>query len=179
MNFKNINKMKKVILVIGILLASNVITFAQKVAYVDTEYILSQVPEYKTAQEELDKISAQWQKEIELKYAEISKMHTAYEVEQILLTEEMKKRREADIKEKEKEVRELQKQKYGTDGELFKKRQELIKPVQDKIYNAIKIIATKGSYSIIFDKASSLTMLYTSDKLDKSDAVLKQMGYGK
>ena len=168
--------MKKIILLIGILLITNLTTFAQKVAYVDTQYILNQIPEYKTAQEELDKISAQWQKEIEAKYEEIDKMRKAYEAEQILLTDEMKKKREADIEDKEKEARELQKQKFGIDGELFRKRQELVKPIQDKVYNAIKTVATKGTYGIIFDKASAITMLYTSEKLDKSDAVLKQLG---
>jgi outer membrane protein len=168
--------MKKIILLIGILLVINLITFAQKVGYVDTQYILNQIPEYKTAQEELDKIAAQWQKEIEAKYEEIDKMRKAYEAEQILLTDEMKKKREADIEDKENEARELQKQRFGIDGELFRKRQELVKPLQDKVYNAVKAVATKGAFGIIFDKASAITMLYTSEKLDKSDAVLKQLG---
>lgn len=169
--------MKKIILIAGILFVSNVATFAQKIGYVDTEYILSKIPEYKAAQTELDNISVQWQKEIEAKYAEIDKMYKAYEAEQILLTEDMRAKRKQDIAVKEKEVKELQKQRFGIDGDLFKKRQSLVKPIQDKVYNAIKIIADKGAYSIIFDKASELTMLYTSPKLDKSDAVLKQMGY--
>ena len=169
--------MKKVILTISILFVTTVSTFAQKFAYVDTEYILGQIPEYKEAQTELDKISVQWQKEIEAKYGEIDKMYKAYQAEQILLTEDMKKKREADIVAKEKEAKDLQKQRFGVDGELFKKRQELVKPIQDKVYNAVKVIADKGTYSIIFDKSSDLTMLYANSKLDKSDAVLEQMGY--
>lgn len=169
--------MKKIILIIGILLLTKVITFAQKVAYVDTEYILSQIPDYKKAQQELDKTSTQWQKEIENKYAEIKELREIYEAEQILLSDEMRKKREDDIATREKEVIELQKQRFGIEGELFRKRQELVKPIQDKVYNAIKAVATKGGYAIIFDKASGLSMLYTSDKLDKSDAVLKQLGY--
>lgn len=169
--------MRKIILIAGILIATNVATFAQKFAYVDTEYILGQIPEYKAAQAELDKISVQWQKEIEAKYAEIDKMYKAYQAEQILLTEDMKKKREGDIVSKEKEAKDLQKLRFGVDGELFKKRQELVKPIQDKVYGAIKSIAEKGTYSIIFDKSSDLTMLYASSKLDKSDAVLEQMGY--
>ena len=169
--------MKKLILTLSIVFAATVASFAQKFAYVDTEYILGQIPEYKAAQAELDKTSAQWQKEIEAKYAEIDKMYKAYQAEQILLTEEMKKKREADIVAKEKEAKDLQKQRFGVDGELFKKRQELVKPIQDKVYNAIKAIAEKGAYSVIFDKSSDLTMLYTNSKLDKSDDVLAQLGY--
>jgi len=168
--------MKKIILIATILFSINLITFAQKVGYVDTEYILSKIPEYKAAQVELDKVSTLWQKEIDAKYAEIEKMYRAFEAEQILLTEEMKAKRKKDISEKELEVKELQKQRFGIGGELFKKRQALVKPIQDKIYNSIKAIAFKGKYSIIFDKASALTMLYTSPKLDKSKAVLKHMG---
>src|ERR1017187_8403112 len=168
--------MKKIILIAGILFVTNVITFAQKIGYVDTEYILSKIPEYKAAQTELDNISIQWQKEIEAKYSEIDKMNKALEAEQILLTDDMKSKREKDIAAKEKEVKDLQKQRFGIDGELFKQRQALVKPIQDKVYNAVKSIAEKGAYSIIFDKASDITMLYSSPKLDKSDAVLKLLG---
>ncbi|MCE3279013.1 MAG: outer rane chaperone Skp (OmpH) [Bacteroidetes bacterium] len=169
--------MKKIILTFGIAFASCFAASAQKFAYVDTEYILGQIPEYKSAQAELDKISVQWQKEIEAKYAEIDKMYKAYQAEQILLTEDMKKKREGDIVAKEKEAKDLQKLRFGVDGELFKKRQELVKPIQDKVYNAVKGVAEKGGYSIIFDKAGDVTMLYASSKNDKSDEVLTQMGY--
>jgi outer membrane protein len=169
--------MKKLFLICSIALSSVITVSAQKIAYVDTEYILGQIPEYKAAQSELDKVSIQWQKEIEAKYAEIDKMYKAYQAEQILLTEEMKKKREGDIIAKEKEAKELQKSRFGVDGELFKRRQELVKPIQDKVYNAVKSVAEKGGYSIMFDKSSELTMLYTSSKLDKSDDVLTQMGY--
>lgn len=169
--------MKKLILVLGFVLTTSVLTFAQKFAFVDTEYILGQIPEYKSAQSELDKISVQWQKEIEAKYAEIDKMYKAYQAEQILLTEDMKKKREADIVAKEKDAKDLQKQRFGVDGELFKKRQELVKPLQDKVYGAVKSIAEKGAYSVMFDKSSDLTMLYANPKLDKSDDVLVLLGY--
>jgi outer membrane protein len=169
--------MRKLILSCSLVLFTVFAASAQKFAYVDTEYILGQIPEYKSAQSELDKVSIQWQKEVEAKYAEIDKMYKAYQAEQILLTEEMKKKRENDIVAKEKEAKDLQKQRFGVDGELFKKRQELVKPIQDKVYNAVKSIAEKGGYSIVFDKASDMTMLYTSAKLDKSDDVLEQMGY--
>jgi len=169
--------MKKIILTLAIALTTGFVASAQKFAYVDTEYILGQIPEYKAAQAELDKVSVQWQKEIEAKYAEIDKMYKAYEAEQILLTEDMKKKREADIVAKEKEAKDLQKQRFGVDGELFKKRQELVKPIQDKVYNSVKSVAEKGGYSVIFDKAGDMTMLYANAKNDKSEDVLQQMGY--
>lgn len=169
--------MKKLILTIASI-ALFVLSNAQsKFAYVDTDYILANIPEYKSAQSDLDKMSVQWQKEIETKYAEIDKLYKAFQAEQILLTDEMRKKRENEIIDKEKDAKELQKQKFGVDGELFKKRQELVKPIQDKVYNAVKAIAEKGAYAAIFDKSSDLTMLYTNPKYDKSDDVLKSMGY--
>jgi outer membrane protein len=170
--------MKKLILTLGLAIMTCFVASAQKFAYVDTEYILGQIPEYKAAQSELDKTSSQWQKEIEAKYTEIDKMYKAYQAEQILLTEDMKKKREGDIVAKEKEAKDLQKQRFGVDGELFKKRQELVKPIQDKVYNAVKTVAEKGGYSIIFDKSSGdITLLYASPKSDKSEEVLELLGY--
>jgi outer membrane protein len=152
-------------------------TFAQKYAYVNTEYILENIPEYKAAMQQLDNISLQWQKEIEDRYAIIDKLYKTYQAEQVLLTEEMKKRRQDEITTKEKDVKELQKQRFGFEGDLFKKKQELIKPIQDKIYNAVKKLAQDGSYAVIFDKSSDLTMLYTNPKYDKSDDILLALGY--
>ena len=150
---------------------------AQKFAYVDTEYILENLPEYKSAQQQLDRISLQWQKEIEAKFAEIDKMYNDFQVEAILLSDDMKKKREEEIIDKEKAAKELQKQRFGKGGDLLKRRQELIKPVQDKIYNSIKEIATTKNYAVVFDKASDLTMLFTNPKYDISDQVLESMGY--
>lgn len=150
---------------------------AQKYAYVSTEYILENIPEYKAAQQQLDNMSIVWQKEIEDKYAIIDKLYKTYQAEQVLLTEEMKKRRQDEIMQKEKDVKDLQKQRFGYEGDLFKKKQEIVKPIQDKIYNAVKKFATAGSYAVIFDKSSELIMLYTNPKFDKSDEILLQMGY--
>ena len=150
---------------------------AQKYAYVNSEYILENIPEYKTAQQSLDNLSITWQKEIEDKYAIIDKLYKAYQAEQVLLTEEMKKRRQDEITAKEKDVKDLQKQRFGYDGDLFKKKQELVKPIQDKIYNAVKKLATDQSYAVIFDKSSDLIMLYTNPKYDKSNDILLAMGY--
>lgn len=171
--------MKKLILSISAIFLFCGMSFAQKFAWIDSEYILNAVPEYKTAQSTLDAMSVQWQKEVEAKYSEIDKMYKSYQAEQVLLSEEMKRKREDDIIAREKEAKELQKQHFGVDGDLFKKRQELVKPIQDKIYNAVKELAEKGQYAVIFDKSSDLTMIYSSTKYDKSDEVLSLMGYKK
>ena len=169
--------MKKFFLVPVLMIAFSTFIHAQKWAFVDTEYILKNIPEYNSAQQELDKTSVEWQKQIEAKYAEIDKLYKAYQAEQILLTEEMRKKRENEIVAKEKDAKELQKSKFGVDGELFKKRQEMVKPIQDKVYNAVKAIAEKGGYAAIFDKASEMTILFSNPKFDKSDEVLESLGY--
>ena len=152
-------------------------SFAQKYCYVDTQYILDNITEYKAAQQQLDQLSVNWQKDIEAKYAFIDKLYKDFQAEQILLTDEMKRKRENEIIAKEKEVKEFQKQKFGFEGELFKKKQELVKPIQDKIYNAIKKMATDQSYAVVFDKSSDLIMLYSNPKYDKSDDILNALGY--
>jgi outer membrane protein len=165
--------------VCSILLAFAVISAAsaQKFAYVDTQYILENMPEYKSAQSQLDRISLQWQKEIEAKFAEIDKMYKDFQAESILLTDDMKKKREEEIIDREKTAKELQKQRFGKGGDLLKKRQELIKPLQDKIYNAIKDIAQTKNLGAVFDKSSDLTMLYTNAKYDISDQILENLGF--
>lgn len=150
---------------------------AQKFAFVDTDYILDNIPEYKASQKQLDDLSVQWQKQIEAKYAEIDKLYKAFQQEQILLTEDMKRKRENEIIQKEKEAKDFQKSKFGVEGELYKKRQELVKPIQDKVFAAIKDISTNGNYSIIFDKAGQSNILFADSKYDKSDEVLKKLGF--
>jgi len=150
-----------------------------KFGYVDTDYIMGQIPEYKAAQNELDKMSVQWQKDIDGKYAEVDKLYKAYQADAILLTEEMKKKRENEILNKEKEVKDLQKQRFGVEGELFKKRQELVKPIQDKVYNAIKAVAEKNGLGFIMDKSGQVSLLYANNKYDRSDDVLVYLGYKK
>ncbi len=171
--------MKKISALLIALMCTLNIAMAQKFGYVDTDYILNSIPEYKAAKSELDKVSTDWQKEIDAKYAEIQKLRTAYEAEKILLTEELKNKRETEIKNRENEARELQKQRFGVDGDLFKKRMELIKPLQDKVYNAVKAVADKGGLAIIFDKNSDLSMLYANPKYDKSEDILTYLGYNK
>ena len=169
--------MKKLILSVIATISVAGFSFAQKTAYVDLDYILANVPEYKKAQDELDKIAAQWQKEIELKFAEVDKLYKAFQAEEILLTDEMKKKREAEIIAKEKEAKDLQKQRFGVDGDLFKKRQEMVKPIQDKVYNAIKALCEKEQIMIMFNKSADMNILYANAKFDKSDAILESMGY--
>ena len=167
---------KKLILTL-IVLTTTTFAFSQKFAYVDTEYILENIPDYQEAQEELDKLSIEWQKQLERRYSEIDKMYKNYQAEQILLTEEMKTKREDEIIKKEKEAKEYQKTKFGVDGELFQKRKELVKPIQDQVYKAISEIANLKALGVVFDKSSGLTMLYTNPKYNVSDDVLKKLGY--
>jgi len=168
--------MKKFILLFALMTGMATASQAQKFAYVDTDYILSNIPEYKTAQDELDATSVRWQKEIEAKYADIDAKYKAFQAEQILLTEDMKRKREDEIIELERQAKEFQRNKFGVDGELFKKRQELIKPIQDQVYEAIKEIASASGYAIIFDKANQSSILYANPKYNKSDDVLKKLG---
>ena len=170
--------MKKLILLISIFLFSVSFSFSQKYAYVNTDYILSNIPKYESAQEQLNLISSEWQKEIEDLYNDIDKMNKEYQAEEVLLTDDMKAERKKQIADKEKKVKELQKKRFGPNGDLFKKRKELIKPIQDDIFNAIKEIAIDGNYAVIFDSSGSLSMLYTDPKYDKSDEVLKKLGFG-
>jgi len=151
--------------------------FPKKTAYVDTEYILNNIPTYESAKTQLDEISEDWKMEIDQMKESIDKMYKDYQSERILLTEELRIKREEEIMKREKEMRDKQQKYFGKDGLLFKKREELIKPIQDDIFNAIKEIAQEGSYSIIFDTANCLNMLYTDPKFDKSDDVLKKLGY--
>tara|TARA_B100000945_G_C20413740_1_gene614025 strand:+ start:1351 stop:1857 length:507 start_codon:yes stop_codon:yes gene_type:complete len=168
--------MKKLLLSIIIILNSVTLS-AQKFAYVDTDYILNKIPEFRQAQDKLDEISLDWQKEIESRYTEVEQMYRAYQQEQVLLTEEMKMKREEAIINKENETQQLQQKYFGPEGELYKKRQELIKPIQDKIYDAIQQLAINNKYQIIFDSSSDLIMLYKNNNLDKSDKVLELIGY--
>ncbi len=171
--------MKKLILSTLAIIFASTVSFAQKIGYVDTDYILSSIPEYKAAQAEIDKTSVDWQKEIEVKYAEIDKLYKIYQAESVLLTDDMKKKRENEIINKEKEVKDLQKQRFGVDGELFTKRMELVKPIQDKVYNAVKQVAERGGLAFIFDKAGQVSLLYSNSKYDKSEDVLNLLGYNK
>jgi outer membrane protein len=169
--------MKRTIVMLAGLLLPLGMAVAQKYAFIDTEYILNNIPSYKAAQEQLNKISEEWQKEIEAKYADIEQMYKDYQAERVLLSEDMRRQREETIVNKEKEVKELQKNYFGQDGALFKKRQELIQPLQDDIYKAIKDMATESGYAVVFDTSSGTSMIYTNPRYDISDEVLQKLGY--
>lgn len=151
-------------------------TFAQKFAYVDMDYILSKLTSYTEAQKELDKVSAAWQKEVEAKMKSVEDTYKQFQAEQVLMTEPMKQQKIKEIEAKEKEVKEFQKTKFGPSGELFKKRQELIKPIQDKIYNEVQKYAVAKGFDFVFDRSSGPSMLYASEKMNKSDDILAALG---
>lgn len=169
--------MKKIIVSLIVLVLSLSVSSAQKYAFVDTEYILNNIPSYKAAQDQLDQFSEEWENEIRNLYDEVERLYKAYQNDAVLLTKEMKKKREDEIVNKEKGAKDLQNKYFGREGELFKKRQELIKPIQDEIYNAVKELAVDGNYAVIFDTAGSLSMLYTNPRYDLSDDVLDALGY--
>lgn len=168
--------MKKLTFSLLILLTS-IAAFGQKYAFVDSEYILGNIPKYKAAQDELDKLSDQYQNEVKTLTDEIDKMYHDYQAEKVLLTDDMKAKREEQIVTKEKEAKKLQNDYFGEDGLLNKKRQELVKPIQDEVYNAVKQIANEGGYAVIFDSSSGPAMLYTNPRYDISDEVLQKLGY--
>lgn len=149
---------------------------AQRYAIIDTKYILSKLPDYTSADKKLQQISEQWQKEIDTKQAELDKMYKNYDAEQFMLTEELKKKRETELFNKEKEVRDLQKKRFGYEGDLFKERQKIVKPIQDKVYNAVQKIAVARGYDFILDKSEGITVIFADPKLDKSDDVLRELG---
>lgn len=151
--------------------------YAQKYACVDTEYILSNVPEYKQAQKELEEVSVQWQKEVEVKLQAVDRLYKAFQAEAVILPADLKAQKENEIIAAEKEAKNLQKQRFGNDGDLAKKRSELVKPIQDRIYNAIEKVAQEKNYSVVFDKAGGATILYVDNKTDISDLVLAELGY--
>ena len=150
---------------------------AQRFGIVDTQFILSKIPEYSQAQSQIDQMSKTWQGEVEALLSETDALQKSLDAERILLTDEMAAEREKVITEKEQEARKLQRQYFGPEGDLFKKRQELVKPIQDQVYNAVQDVARKKRLDVVFDKASSLTMLYASDKIDISEDVLSELGY--
>ena len=158
-------------------LASISVAQAQKFAYVDTDYVLLHLQEYADAQSELNQWAIDWQVEIETKLQSIERLELAYRAERVLLTAEMRAKREEEISTKRLEARELQKSKFGVDGELFQKRQELIQPVQDQVFEELKDIASGSGYMVVFDKSNQSNMLYTNPKYDISDRLIKALGY--
>lgn len=159
------------------LFASITFGYAQKFAYVDSDYILQNIPEYQDAQNQLDGFSEEWQTDIEKKFSEIDALYRKYQADAVLLPEDMKRKREDEIISREREVKKFQEEIFGQEGTLFKKREELVLPIQERVYNAIEKIAGLKNYGIVFDKASGASMLFSDPKLDISDQVLEELGY--
>ncbi|MEO7310630.1 MAG: OmpH family outer membrane protein [Chitinophagaceae bacterium] len=168
--------MKKLLLTLSIVAAFGFAASAQRYAIIDTKYILDKMPEYKNAQKALDATADSWQKEIDQRQEELNKMYRDFDAEQVMLSEDLKKKREDELFNKEKEVRDLQKKRFGFEGDLFKERQKLIKPVQDKVYTAVQKLAAARSYDFILDKSEGITVIFADPKLDKSEDVLKELG---
>lgn len=169
--------MKRIALISAAVLFAALTSFAQRYAFVDTEYILNNIPEYKDAQQQLDDLSAKWQQEIEKKFQKIDQLYKEFQADAALMPEDMKKQREEEITQREKQVRELQQKRFGENGDLYKKRQELIKPIQEKVYNAIEEIANDKNYAFVFDKANNPKILFADPRYNISDDVLDKMGY--
>jgi outer membrane protein len=171
--------MKKLIislcLLTGIAFAAN----AQKFAMVDMEYIMKNIPSYETANDQLNQVSKKWQSEVEAQMQEVQKMYKNYQTELVFLSDDMKAKREEEIVAKEKAAQELKRSYFGPEGELFKKRQSLMKPIQDEVYSAIQEISKERDLGLVFDKSSSMNVIFTSPKLDISDAILQKLGYSK
>lgn len=168
--------MNKFALLITALVLSTVAVSAQKYAIIDTRYILDKMPEYKKAQEQLDAVAADWQKDIDARQTDLDRMYKEYDAEQVMLSDDLKKKRQDQLFVREKELRDLQRQRFGFEGDLFKKRQELIKPVQDKVYNAVQKISSQRGYDFVLDKSEGITIIFADPKLDKSEDVLKELG---
>ncbi|WP_276090010.1 OmpH family outer membrane protein [Pedobacter sp. JY14-1] len=170
--------MKKYIIAFIVLLLSGTVASAQKFAYVDTEYILKHLPEYKSSLNQLNVLSEQWQKQVDNNFTEIDKMYKAYQADQVLLTEDMRKRRENEIIEKEKQAKDFQRRIFGPDGELFQSRTKLLSPIQDKVSKAVAEVAKVKLLDFIFDKSSEATMMiYASTSYDISNDVITRLGY--
>lgn len=169
--------MKRLLLILAVVIASTTAGLAQKFAYIDSEFILENIPEYADAKKEVDELSMQWQKEIEAKFTEIDQLYKKFTAEAVLLPDDIRTKREQEIINLEKAAKDLQKQRFGTEGDLFKRRQELISPIQEKIAAALESLAASENYAVIFDKAGSVSMMYTNPRFDISEEVLDKMGY--
>ena len=173
---KKILSLPAVLLLFTCLFTGSVQAQSSRYAIVDTRYILDKMPEYKDAQKALDQFSSVWQKEIDGKQAELDKMYRDFEAERVMLSEELRKKREDELFVREKEVRDLQRKRFGFEGDLFKKRQELVKPIQDKVYNSIQKLAVNRQYDFILDKSEGITVIFADPKLDRSEDILRDLG---
>jgi outer membrane protein len=169
--------MRKIIILTVLMFAAALSGTAQKFAFVDSEYIRNNIPAFTAAQQQLDKLSEGWEKEVANGYAAVEQMYKDYQAEVVLLSQDQKKKREEAIIAREKEIKDLQNTYFGMEGELYKKREELVKPIQDEILKAIKEISVEGSYAVIFDTSAGSDILFANPRYDLSDQVLQKLGY--
>ena len=169
--------MKRILFIIAFVAFATTASFAQRFAYVDSDYILKHIPEYVSAQKLLDDKATSWQEEVDKRYGEIEKLYKAYQNDQVLLNDDMRRRREDEIVNKEKQVKEFQRQKFGYEGDLYKERIRLVKPIQDRVAKAIQDIANNQGLDLILDKGSEVTFLFANPKLDKSNDVITKLGF--
>ncbi|MFT3703219.1 MAG: OmpH family outer membrane protein [Agriterribacter sp.] len=167
--------MKKTLFIIAVCFAAFTAN-AQRYAVLDTKFILDKLPEYKEAQKQLDQFSSAWQKELDGLQNNLDKMYRDFDAEQVMLSDDLKKKREDELFNKEKELRDMQRKRFGYEGDLFKKRQELIKPIQDKVYNAVQKLAVEKGYDFILDKSEGITVIFADPKLDRSEDIVKMLG---
>ena len=172
--------MKKLFVILcGVMITLNLAAKGEQVVLVEMDYIMNAIPAYETANEQLDQISKKWQKEVEAILVEVQTMYKNYQTELVFLSDEMKKKREDEIIAKEKEANDLKRKYFAPDGELFKKREALVKPIQDEIYNAVQEICEQQGYQVVLDKSSTNNLIFASPKIDISDELLEKLGYSK
>ncbi len=177
--YQNRTYMRKIILSFIVAIAACLGASAQKFALVDMDYVLRNVPSYEMANEQLNQVSQRWEKEVTQKAKEAEEMYKKYQAEQVFLTDDQKKKAEEEIVAKDKEVTDLRYKYFGPEGELYKKRQSLMKPIQEDVYNAVKAVAEEKGYQVIFDRASSQSIVFASPRIDVSNEVLAKLGYSK
>lgn len=171
--------MKKTVFFIGLFLTFAVGTYAQKFALIDMEYLLKNIPSYEKANEQLEQISKRWQSEVEKKQSEVQAMYKSYQADLVFLAGNEKTKRENAIVAKEKELQDLRSKYFGAEGDLFKRRQALIKPIQDEVYNAVKELSSRHGYQLVLDRASATSVIFASPNIDISDEVLRMLGYSR
>ncbi len=168
--------MKKILITLSLTLLGLTGAFAQRFAYVDSDYILKHIPEYASSQKQLAALSEQWQREVDGRFQEIDRLYKAYQADQVLMTGDMRKRREGEIVDKEKAAKDFQRSKFGPDGELAQRSGALVKPIQERVSKAIQAMAEGENLDMVFDKNSEVIMLYTNPRYNKSDAVITRLG---
>jgi outer membrane protein len=171
-------KINQFLYVLALVVITATTASSQRFALVDVNKVLDNLDDYRKAQEELDRVAANWKQEISLEYDKIKTMYNKYQAEQVLLTEEQRRQKEDEITNKEKDVRNLQKDKFGEEGELFKKRQDLVRPIQDKVFGAIQEYASANGLEAIFDTSGSAGIIYYAKELDRTEAIIKKLKPG-